>query len=153
MTPLSCRCGANFSINHVLTCKQGGWHTIRHSDLIDSLTDLLSNVCSEVVKEPHLQALSGSTYILPPTKKMKLAWTFALGAFGLSVGMHFLTFGYFSLRILILGYQSFVALKQHERQKRCEYGQHIREIEHGGFTPLVFSTSGGMAPEAAVFLK
>jgi len=28
----------------------------------------------------------------------------------------------------------------------------VREVEHGIFTPLVFSSSGGMAREATVFL-
>ena len=85
---------------------------------------------------------------------MKLTWTFARGAFGRSVRMHF-----FDIRVFFPHASSYSATrlsslnKQHERQKRCEYGQRVREIEHGGFTPQVFSTSGGMAPEAAVFLK
>jgi len=29
----------------------------------------------------------------------------------------------------------------------------VREIEHGSFTPLVFSASGGMGPTARVFYK
>ena len=33
------------------------------------------------------------------------------------------------------------------------YGQRVREIEHGSFTPLVFTTEGGMAAEATVFVK
>ena len=43
--------------------------------------------------------------------------------------------------------------QQHESEKRLEYGQWVREIEHGGFTSLVFSTAGGTAPEGTVFLK
>ena len=153
MTPLSCRCGANFSINHVLTCKQGGWHTIRHNDLRDSLTDLLSDVCSEVIKELHLQPLSGE-HLHPSTNQEDEArldirargfWSECQDAF-------------FDVRVFFPHASSYSAtrlssLYKHERQKRREYGQRVREIEHGGFTPLVFSTSGGMAPEAAVFLK
>ena len=29
--------------------------------------------------------------------------------------------------------------KRHEQAKKREYGQHIREVEHGVFTPLVLS--------------
>ena len=43
--------------------------------------------------------------------------------------------------------------RQHESKKRLEYGQRVREIEHGGFIPLVFSTAGSTAPEGTVFLK
>ena len=40
-----------------------------------------------------------------------------------------------------------------EQEKRCAYDQRVREIEHGSFTPLVFSASGGMGPAARVFYK
>ena len=37
--------------------------------------------------------------------------------------------------------------------KKREYGQRIRDVEHGFFTPLVFSTSGAMGREATTFYK
>ena len=43
--------------------------------------------------------------------------------------------------------------KHHETTKKREYGQRIREIEHGTFTPLIFSTTGGMSPETTTFFK
>ena len=39
------------------------------------------------------------------------------------------------------------AYRLYERQKQRSYDQRVREIEHGSFTPLVFSTSGGMHGE------
>ena len=36
------------------------------------------------------------------------------------------------------------AFRKHEAEKRCAYEERIREVEHGSFTPLVFSSSGGM---------
>ena len=47
MTPSNCRCGKDFSTDHVLTCKHGGWYTVQHNDLRDTLTDLLSEMCQE----------------------------------------------------------------------------------------------------------
>ena len=44
-------------------------------------------------------------------------------------------------------------LKQHENRKKAEYGQRIREIEHGCFSPLVLTTTGVMAKEASVFYR
>ena len=41
----------------------------------------------------------------------------------------------------------------HERQKQRSYDQHVREIEHGSFTPLVFFTSGRMGKCASVSYK
>ena len=40
---------------------------------------------------------------------------------------------------------------KHENDKMREYGERVREVEQGTFTPLVFTTSGGMAPRAVTF--
>ena len=42
---------------------------------------------------------------------------------------------------------------KHEREKKREYNQRVLEVEHSVFTPLVFSTSGGMSKECTVFYK
>ena len=34
--------------------------------------------------------------------------------------------------------------KRHEQEKCRQYDQRVREVEHASFSPLVFSTSGGM---------
>ena len=59
MAPQKCRCGQSFEITHVLTCRQGGFHTVRHNELRDTFSALLSEVCQEVSIEPPLQPLSG----------------------------------------------------------------------------------------------
>ena len=47
-----------------------------------------------------------------------------------------------------------VVYRNHERQKRNEYEERIREVDKGSFTPLVFSSSGGGAgPAATTMLK
>ena len=43
--------------------------------------------------------------------------------------------------------------KLHEEDKKRKYNRRIIEIEQGHFTPLILSTSGGMGPECAVFVK
>ena len=43
--------------------------------------------------------------------------------------------------------------RQHEMAKKRAYGDSMRQVEHGCFTPLVFSTSGGMGREATVVYK
>ena len=40
-----------------------------------------------------------------------------------------------------------------EDEKKRAYGERVNEVEHGSFTPLVFSSCGGMGPEAAVVIK
>ena len=44
-------------------------------------------------------------------------------------------------------------LKKHEQEKKRGYSRRIMNIEHGTFTPLVFSVSGGMGKECPMFHK
>ncbi len=41
----------------------------------------------------------------------------------------------------------------HEQKKRKSYDQRVRDVEHGSFSSLVFSTAGGMGPTAKVVYK
>jgi len=43
--------------------------------------------------------------------------------------------------------------RRHENAKKQTYEARICEVEHGTFTPLVFSAIGGMADQAVVFYK
>ena len=43
--------------------------------------------------------------------------------------------------------------RRFEREKQRKYEQRIREVEMGSFTPLVFSTFGGMSHASTVFYK
>ena len=45
------------------------------------------------------------------------------------------------------------AYRKHEREKQLKYEQRIREVELGSFTPLIFSTSGGMSRSTTVAFK
>ena len=44
-------------------------------------------------------------------------------------------------------------LKRHEQEKKRQYNHRIMNIEHGTFTPLVFSVSGVMGKECSMFHK
>ena len=43
--------------------------------------------------------------------------------------------------------------KTHERRKKSAYNARVLEVERGTFTPVVFSTTGGMGLEAQVLFK
>ena len=40
--------------------------------------------------------------------------------------------------------------KKHENEKKRQYAERVMEIEQGTFTPLVFTTIGGMAYELSL---
>ena len=43
--------------------------------------------------------------------------------------------------------------QRNEQEKKRAYDQQVREIEHGSFSPLVFSATGGMGTVASVVYK
>ena len=68
---------------------------------------------------------------------------------------------YFDVRVFYPNASSYYSLslasayKRHEDAKKHEYGQRVREVEleHGVFTPLVCTSTGGTGQEATVFYK
>ena len=67
LTPSRCRCGVPFDIDHVMSCRHGGFQSLRHNETRDLLAGLFAEVCSDVCVEPRLQPLSGES--LPASAK------------------------------------------------------------------------------------
>ena len=42
---------------------------------------------------------------------------------------------------------------QHENEKKRKYNDRVLQVEKGSFSPLIFSTTGGMGPECTKFHK
>ena len=45
------------------------------------------------------------------------------------------------------------AYRRHDKEKRHEYQQRVHEVENASFTPLIFTTTGGMGDAATQFYK
>lgn len=153
--PTHCACGAPFSVQHALSCPKGGFPTLRHNEVRDLTAKLMSEVCHNVCIEPHLQpltgeALNGATAIVTDGARLDVA---ANGFWG---GQHERAF--FDIRVFNPHAQSnrqsiSSCYRKHESIKKRAYEQRVREIEHGSFTPLVLSLTGGMGPAASVCYK
>ena len=52
--PNDCACGEKFDVTHALSCKLGGFVTLRHNEIRDITAELLKEVCNDVRKEPLL---------------------------------------------------------------------------------------------------
>ena len=57
--PAYCECGEKFDLQHVLSCKKGGFVSSRHNFVIDITSSLLSEVCKV---EPQLQPLTCESF-------------------------------------------------------------------------------------------
>ena len=62
LVPSLCRCGEPFEVDHVLSCRHGGFHTLRHKEIRDLLAGLFREVCHDVSVDPCLQPLTGEQF-------------------------------------------------------------------------------------------
>ena len=154
-TPLSCVCGLDFSPDHAMICPFGGFPTIRHNELRDIVGNLLSEVCSNVAIEPLLQPLSGEVFLSRTTTTSEEARS-DIRAAGFWTRMED---AFFDIRVFHANAPSNqsrtfqAACEHHERLKQLEYEERIVNVDRGSFCPLVFSTSGAIAPLCTRFLK
>ena len=56
--PSHCACGSNYSFNNALSCNKGGFPSLQNNEIRDLTASLVSEMCSNVAVEPHLQPLS-----------------------------------------------------------------------------------------------
>ena len=151
--PQECQCGSPFNSNHAMTCKTGGFICSRHDEVRDITAQMLREVCQDVSVEPPLIQTNGRRFDLQSANTAEDArvdvsargfWTRGQRAF-------------MDVRIFNPMAQSnrdqdlLAAHKRNEQAKKREYDERIREVEQGTFTPLVFTSSGGMAPQAITF--
>ena len=154
--PVNCACGTSFSVQHALSCPKGGYPSIRHNEVRDLTAELLTEVCSGVATEPMLQPVSSERFHRVSTNTQVGArldivangfWCvkFERAFFDVRVFNHFSPSNRKSLLSSVY--------RQHEKVKKRHYEQRIQEIEHSSFTPLVFSSTGGMGHITTVFLQ
>ena len=120
-----------------------------------ALASLLTEVCHNVATEPLMQPLTGETLTLRSANtengarldiRAGVFWNRSQDAF-------------FDVRVFHPNAPSnrstniSSAYRKHEMLKKREYGQRVRDVERGVFTPIVFTTTGGMGREAATFYK
>ena len=67
--PVSCSCGEVFNVQHAMSCKKGGFVTLRHNKVRDLTATLLSEVCKDVELEPSLLTLNGEEQTMSKTAK------------------------------------------------------------------------------------
>ena len=68
--PHNCKCGKAFSTDHAMACPSGGLPIARHNEIRDITAQCMTEVCTDVEKEPQLQSLSKSYHHARATSKM-----------------------------------------------------------------------------------
>ena len=128
---------------------------IRHNEVRDVTSELLSIVCKDVETEPTLQPLTGERF------KKKSANTEDEARLDVSARGFWRQGNKAYVDVRIFNPLSKTSLskplkssyKSNENEKKRVYNERVLQIEHGTFTPLVFSTFGGVGYEGDRFLK
>ena len=152
--PKSCACGKDYSINHCLSCKNGGFIHMRHNIVRDSVHELLQEICKDVKLEPMLLPVTNEE--LPAGSNVTDGARADVSSLGF---WNPLSRAFFDIRVVNplaetnWKKESSSMYKDHEKAKKKEYNDRILEIEKGTFTPLVFSCCNGAGTEATKFIK
>jgi hypothetical protein len=154
--PEECACGQKFNIQHSLDCNLGGYRSFQHNEVRDLVAECLKETKFQAVEvEPQLQPLSGESFRLKSANKEAEARS-DVKCVGFWRRMRQ---AYFDIKVVSpfarsnLNKPHKTLFHEAEQQKDREYKARINEIEKADFTPLVFTTAGGMAPRMQLFLK
>ena len=145
-----------FSADHALNCKIGGYPCIRHNQVRDLLASLMKEVCTDVRTEPELQPLTGEVFNRATTITTDEA-RLDIEARGFWECRQECTM--FDVRVFnpcadSCRHAPLSALyRRQEQLKRNAYEERVRQVEKASFVPLVFTTSGSASPAATVVLK
>ena len=144
--PEVCVCKSTFSVDHALSCKVGGLITLRHNELVNITSDLLSSVCKDVSKEPLIQPYENDESEVRADVSARGFWQRLQRAF-------------VDVRVFYPFARSYqnqslaASMKAMESIKKRKYNARVMNAENGSFTPLIFTTNGGMSKETTRFFS
>ena len=154
--PSMCTCGSRFDVPHALSCKKGGFVTLRHNELRNITAELLNEVCVDVKVEPPLAKLNEDEVLQERSGNRNSEARLDVSAVNFWVtGQR----AFFDIRVFDLNAQRYRNLElakcytKNEVEKKKQYNERVLQVENGTFTPLVFSTNGAMGKECTVFFK
>ena len=119
---------------------------MRHNMLRDAEANFMRQVCKDVAVEPELLPIGNERRAGNTAEKARLDIS-ARGVWSICEK------SFFDVRVTYPAAPSQLAkpiksiYREHENQKKNAYNDRVLQTEKSSFTPLVFSTSGGMGPE------
>ena len=150
--PAHCDCGEKFYLQHALSCKKGGFVSLRDKFSRDITSSLLSEVCNNVQVEPQLQPLTGESFAPSAATGNEVRLEAYARGFWEAGQMAFFDVRVFNPNARRYAKQELSKTYQlNEKEKKCLLNDRIMQVEHGTFTPLVMSETGGMGRESSKF--
>ena len=134
--PIFCPCGSKFNIQHSMSCKKGGFVSIRHNDLRDLTVIIVSEVCKDTEIDPKLLPLSGEELHGRTTNRSNEARldvrTRGFWERGQQTFFDMLVFGPNTCRYLNKSLRQCHAMN--ELEKKRSYHERLLQVDHGTFT-------------------
>ena len=146
--PSACVCGDVFDVDHAMVCRRVSFIIQRHNELHDLEAEMLKMVCNDVQIEPVLQEIDGEVLTLGTNRAADARIDIHARGFWDRQGSAF-----FDERVCYPNAESYRGLtpkqiyRQRESEKKRMYASRVLEVEQGSLTPLVFTTTRGMAGE------
>lgn len=127
----------------------------RHNELRDITAEILREMCPNVVVEPALTPLTGERMSFKTSNTANLARSdVSAKDFWIKGQVTYCDIRVFNPISKCYLNQSLSAVhKRNESEKKRQYNQRILQVEHGSFSPLVFSCFGGMSRECSRFFS
>ena len=153
---LTCVCGKPNNADHTLSCSTGGYSILRHN----TIRDLMAEICTYA----GLKAVETEKAMLPCPVGMKFrvsantAHDARMDVVALDLWRK-QQLAHMDVRIFHANSPSYISTpidqlyRSNEASKKVSYGQRVREVEGGAFSPLVMNTAGGIANEFQRVLK
>lgn len=150
--PAMCTCGDFLTVDHAMVCRHGGLIIQRHNEIRDLEAEMLRMVCTDVETEPVLKEITGEE-LNRGANRAPDTW----------LDIHARGFwdrqqsAFFDVRVCHPNADSHrepspkQLFQLHENEKKRQYSTRVLEVEQATFTPLVFTSTGGMADECKRF--
>ena len=135
---------------------KGGYVAMRHNQIRDLIIHfLIESGWKDIVREPHHLPLTGETFPLRSINtSQEDRLDIAIRGVHNSMEKTFCDVRVFHSGAVSNQCQTVEAsFKKHEDEKKRTYNARVIEVEKATFTPLVFSTAGGIGEEANHFMK
>ena len=152
-TPMLSACGVQFSVDHPMVRKRGGFIIQRHNKLRDLEAEMLRMVCNDVEVEPVLHEVTGEILNHGANKAPD-------ARLDIHAPARFLR----ETEICILrrsgvypnadSYRDLTPkqiYKKHENENKTQHGERVMQIEQGTFPPLVFTATGEMVDDCVKY--
>ena len=141
-------------MQHALSCPKGGLVITRHNELRSLTTEILGEVCKNVVIELLLTPLTGEEFLKSSNTCDQARADVSARGLWINGQMAFCEIKALKPLARRQLHHSFpVVHKKNENEKKRDYNQRILQVEHGSFTLLVFSCFGGMSRECSCFFS